>query len=270
VNSPIAQVFDQLRAKGHLAFIPFVTAGDPSLEVTGQLIRTLDHAGADLIEVGFPYSDPIADGPVIQSSYTRALGRKIKTREIFQMVASQSKEVKAPLVAMVSYAIIFRIGAVPFTKEAKEAGFSGLIVPDLPGDEASEFAKVSAAAGLDLIPLVAPTTPAERVKKILSTASGFVYCIAVAGVTGARATVAATLDAELAMLRTMTALPLAVGFGISGRDQVLGLKGKADGAIVGSALVKYLEACATDISQVDTAIGQIKAAAMELASAAHQ
>jgi tryptophan synthase alpha chain len=238
--------------------------------VTGRLIRTLDEARADLIEVGFPYSDPIADGPVIQSSYTRALARKIKTREIFATVAGISKEIKAPLVAMVSYAIIFRVGAAAFTKEAKEAGFSGLIVPDLPGDEASEFAKVSQAAGLDLIPLVAPTTPRERVQKILATASGFVYCIAVAGVTGARVTIAATLDAELAMLRTMTPLPLAVGFGISGPDQVMGLKGKADGAIVGSALVKHLEACANDVSLAGHAIEQIRAAATQLAEAAHQ
>ena len=169
-----------------MAFMPFLTAGDPNLAVTVRLVEELSAAGADLIEIGFPYSDPIADGPVIQASYTRALSRGLHVPDIFTAMASVSPKIKTPLVAMVSYAIIFRIGTESFVKQAAEAGFAGLIVPDLPGDEADEFHELVNRHGLDLIQLVAPTTPADRSARILKNASGFVYCIAVAGTTGTR------------------------------------------------------------------------------------
>lgn len=266
--NPIAEVFSQRTTAGQLAFIPFVTAGDPDLAMTVRVIQELAAAGADLIEVGFPYSDPIADGPVIQASYTRALNNKIKLVDIFAAVESLKGQVKTPLLAMVSYAIIFRHGPQAFVDHALKAGFSGLIVPDLPGDEAAEFAKIADAADLALIQLVAPTTPRERMKKILEHASGFVYCIAVAGTTGAREALPSDLAAMLKSLRATTTLPLAVGFGLSRPDQIRALHGLANGGIVGSALVKFLEH-ATDAVSSQTAVQKIRQLATEMAIAAH-
>lgn len=266
--NPIADIFSQRTTARQLAFIPFVTAGDPDLATTTRVIKELAAAGADLIEVGFPYSDPIADGPVIQASYTRALNNKVKLSGIFAAVESLKGEIKTPLLAMVSYAIIFRHGTQTFVDNAVKAGFSGLIVPDLPGDEAAEFAKIADAADLALVQLVAPTTPPERMQKILEHASGFVYCIAVAGTTGAREALPSDLAAMLDSLRKTTTLPLAVGFGLSRPEQIRGLHGLADGGIVGSALVKFLEQA--NESGSDAAVKALRQRAEELAQAAHQ
>jgi tryptophan synthase alpha chain len=269
--SRIAQVFAQRGQQCHLAFMPFLAAGDPDVQTTGRLIQELAAAGADLIEVGFPYSDPIADGPVIQSSYTRALNKRLKLKDIFHSIAAVSPTVSCPLVAMVSYAIIFRTGVESFVTQARDAGFSGLIVPDLPGDEASEFAALVTRHQMDLIQLVAPTTPADRAARILKNATGFVYCIAVAGTTGARAELAPQLADMLKSLRSQTSLPLAVGFGISRPEQVDQLRGLADGVIVGSAIVRHLEALATncDPIQTDAVMKQIADYASSIAKAAH-
>ena len=251
--------------------MPFIAAGDPDMPTTGCLIRELANAGADLIEVGFPYSDPIADGPVIQSSYTRALNKHLKLKEIFRGIAAVSSSVSCPLVAMVSYSIIFRTGVESFVTQAREAGFSGLIVPDLPGDEATEFAALVARHEMDLIQLVAPTTPVDRAARILKNATGFVYCIAVAGTTGARAELAPQLADMLKSLRSQTSLPLAVGFGISQPEQVEQLRGLADGVIVGSAIVRHLESLATngDAAHTDAVMKRIAEYAGSIARAAH-
>lgn len=239
--TPITDTFSRLKSEQRLAFMPFITAGDPDLGVTQSLLTELSTRGVDLIEVGFPYSDPIADGPVIQASYTRALGKHVTTQAIFDSVAAIKGQKLAPLVAMVSYAIIFRAGTQQFLQKAKAAGFSGLIVPDLPGDEAADLFALALAAGLDLIQLVAPTTPPERAREILKHCSGFVYCIAVAGTTGARDSIAPELLNQLRWLRGETKLPLCVGFGISQPEHLAPLKGLADGAIVGSAIVRRLQ-----------------------------
>ena len=252
-----------------MAFMPFLTAGDPNLNVTVRLVEELSAAGADLIEIGFPYSDPIADGPVIQSSYTRALAGRLQVPAIFDAIATVSSKIKTPLVAMVSYAIIFRIGNEAFVKRAAESGFAGLIVPDLPGDEADEFHNLVSQHGLDLIQLVAPTTPAARSARILKNASGFVYCIAVAGTTGVRATLAPQLAEMLKTLRSQTKLPLAVGFGLSRPEQVEQLHGLADGAIVGSAIVKHLEELSTDPGKIDDVVLRLVQYAKSIAAAAH-
>ena len=269
--SRIAPVFAQRTQQGQLAFMPFIAAGDPDMTTTGRLIQELAKAGADLIEVGFPYSDPIADGPVIQSSYTRALNKHLKLKDIFSGVAAVSSSVSCPLVAMVSYSIIFRTGVESFVTQARDAGFSGLIVPDLPGDEAGEFAALVARHQMDLIQLVAPTTPVDRAARILKNATGFVYCIAVAGTTGARAELAPQLADMLKSLRSQTSLPLAVGFGISQPDQVEQLRGLADGVIVGSAIVRHLEALASngDAANTDAVMKRIAEYAGSIARAAH-
>jgi tryptophan synthase alpha chain len=258
----ISQTFADLQHQGRMAFMPFITAGDPGLAMTQSLIRRLATANVDLIEVGFPYSDPIADGPVIQASYTRALAHKLHVSDLFAAMAALKCELLPPLVAMVSYAIIFRTGTERFVDQAKAAGFSGLIVPDLPGDEATELFQLVSSAGLDLVQLVAPTTPRERVREILKACSGFVYCIAVAGTTGVREHVAAELLAQLRWMREETDLPLCVGFGISRPEHLEPLRGAADGAIVGSGIVRYLQDIADgklSESQALDAIGQFAA-----------
>lgn len=255
-----------------MAFMPFVTAGDPDVATTVRLIRELAVCGVDLIEVGFPYSDPIADGPVIQASYTRALGKGLHVAAIFDAMKSlkdlpSGQSAIPPLVAMVAYAIIFRMGPSEFVNRAKEAGFAGLIVPDLPADEAAEMSALTRAAGLDLIQLIAPTTTKERTARILQTASGFLYCISVAGTTGVRAQLPAELRQQLQWLRTQTDLPLAVGFGVSRPEQVDELRGLADGAIVGSALVRHIAAISEQQTPVDAALQAASRFAAEMVAA---
>jgi tryptophan synthase alpha chain len=262
----INDAFTRLKSAGRLAFMPFITAGDPDMATTQQLLSELSARGVDLIEVGFPYSDPIADGPVIQASYTRALERKISTQAIFDGVG-RLKGQTAPLVAMVSYAIIFRTGTQAFLKKAGAAGFAGLIVPDLPGDEAEELFAQTREAGLDLVQLVAPTTPPERVRQILKHCSGFVYCIAVAGTTGAREAIAPELLQQLQWLRGETELPLCVGFGISRPEHLGPLRGLADGAIVGSAIVRRLQDVADGKLAADAAVRDVGEFAAQMVAA---
>jgi tryptophan synthase alpha chain len=264
----ISEVFSAVRSQGRMAFMPFVTAGDPDLAATQTLIGELGRRGVDLIEVGFPYSDPIADGPVIQASYTRALSRTLKVPQIFEALRTVSPQAP-PLVAMVSFALLLRRGAEWFVDHAQQAGFAGFIVPDLPGDEAGAVFELVRSRGLDLIQLVAPTTPRQRVKSILAHCSGFVYCVAVAGTTGERDRVATALLEQLRWLRQETDLPLAVGFGISRPEHVQPLHGLADGVIVSSGLVRRLEALADGSKSLDEVIEEVGAFAAEMAAACH-
>ena len=249
--------------------MPFVTAGDPDMETTLILLRALARRGVDLIEIGFPYSDPIADGPVIQASYTRALENGLQIEDIFAGLQSLREEGEQlpPVVAMVSFAIIFRIGPEAFLKRAAEAGFSGLIVPDFPGDEARSFTQRVTSHGLDLVQLVAPTTSSERAEKILQEARGFIYCISIAGTTGVRDQLPAELLEQLKEFRTKTDLPLAVGFGISNPEQVETLRGLADGVIVGSAIVRQMERLADDSVKTEEVIAEIGDFAAEMVAA---
>ncbi len=240
------------------------------MEMTLSLIRELSSKGVDLIEVGFPYSDPIADGPVIQASYTRSLNKGLHVQDIFDGVATLDRKLTAPLVAMVAFSIIYRIGVEKFLENASDSGFCGLIIPDLPGDEAEEMAEKVKEYHLDLVQLVAPTTPVHRVKKILKSATGFLYCIAVAGTTGARSELPEELNQQLEDLKKLTDLPLAIGFGISKPEHVEKLRGKGDGIIVGSAIVKHLENISADSESRTQVIQKIGLMAEELAQACHQ
>ncbi len=238
--SRISQVFSDASTSGRMAFMPFITAGDPSTETTAAVLKGLRDANVDLIELGFPYSDPIADGPVIQASYTRALDAGITVTGIFEMMDSLKEENLPPVLAMVSFAIIFRFGTNKFAQRAAEAGFSGLIIPDLPADEAGDMSHIAKQHNLDVVQLIAPTTTEQRTQEILDASSGFVYCVSVAGTTGVRKELPSELIQQLQSLRTSTDLPLAVGFGISGPDQVSQLENVADGVIVGSAIVRLM------------------------------
>lgn len=238
--NPIDDLFRRLRSANKKAFIPFITAGDPSPAATTDLIRDLDSSGCHLIEIGFPFSDPIADGPVIQASYTRALDRGLKIDAVFNCVEA-SRPVAAPLIGMVAYTLVYRRGPAAFVDRAKQAGFSGTIVPDLPVEEADAFAKICSDRDFSNILLVTPTTPMERAAKIVKRSTGFVYCVSVAGITGERDRLPDELLGQLRRLRDQTDLPLCVGFGVSKPEHVKMLREEADGVIVGSAIVRRLE-----------------------------
>lgn len=235
-----------MRARGARAFMPFVVAGDPDLATTARVIETLDGAGCQLCEVGFPFSDPVADGPVIQAAFTRALQKRVRVEDIFAMIREVAPRVRMPLVGMVSYSLVFRRGVEAFVSDAAAAGLAGLIMPDLPLEEADGLATVCAARGVDLVPLVTPKTDPARAAKICARASGFIYCVAVAGVTGERSGIADGIGERLRGLRELTTLPLCVGFGVSHPDQAAALRDFADGVIVGSAVVRQVETMAGD------------------------
>jgi tryptophan synthase alpha chain len=246
--NPIDALFRDLRAAKRAAFMPFVTAGDPDLAFTRELIPAIAEAGADMIEVGFPFSDPIADGPVIQASYTRALEKHLKLADLFAALKDVTGRPgwKTPLVAMASYSLIFKKGPAAFIDAAKAAGLSGMVVPDLPVEEAEDLSKLAAGRVFKLILLVTPTTSPERAEKVLKACGGFVYVVSVVGITGQRDQLPTGLRELLARLRRMTELPLCVGFGVSKPDHVRELKQIADGVIVGSALVKQLDRAVGD------------------------
>ena len=241
---------DRALAGGRTALIPFLTAGDPDLDATGRLVHGIAAAAAArdvpvVVELGFPYSDPIADGPTIQASYTRALGRGSRVGAILDAVASWrggDLPDELPLVAMASYSLVHRGGGRSLMGRAADAGLDGFIVPDLPAEEAAQVQADAAELGLRLIQLVAPTTPESRIDRLLAAASGFVYYVSVAGTTGARTALADDLPDRIAALKARTDLPVCVGFGIGTPEQVAQLRGAADGVIVGSAIVRRLGA----------------------------
>jgi tryptophan synthase alpha chain len=242
----IDSLFHRLRAARRKAFIPFLTAGDPDLDATIYLAQELAGRGASLIEIGFPYSDPIADGSVIQASYTRALEKGLRVGDIFKTIRRLAdspafKKEGVPLVAMVSYSLVHHRGPERFLEQAQAAGLGGAIVPDLPVEEAEELAALAAARDFKLIQLVTPTTPRDRAVRIAKVSTGFLYCVSVTGITGERSRLPEELPEQLGWLRKQTDLPLCVGFGISRPEHVRLLRPLVDGIIVGSALVRRLE-----------------------------
>jgi tryptophan synthase alpha chain len=239
--SAIDQLFTNLRRKKRKALMPFVTAGDPDLAFTAAVLREVVKRGTHLCEVGIPYSDPIADGPVIQASYTRALTHKIRLADILETLGGVAGELAAPLVTMVSYAIVYRHGLEKYVDEVCERGIAGMIVPDLPVEESAELSKICSRCELSLIQLVTPTTPRERAVRIAESSSGFLYYVSVAGITGERTELPAELVDNVGWLRTQTDLPICIGFGISRPEHVKLLAPVADGLIVGSAIVRRME-----------------------------
>jgi tryptophan synthase alpha chain len=226
---------------GRIGLFPFIPVGYPDLQTTRELIPAIQRAGASAIEIGIPFSDPIADGPVVQEAFTAALAKKLRLADVFATIAAVRDQVSIPLIAMVSYSIVFRYDLDRFLKEAKSAGFDGLIIPDLPPPEAQKVTDKVRAAGLDTILLVAPTTAPERRAEVARLCSGFVYYLSVAGTTGERDKLPADLEANLRQLRTITRTPVCVGFGVSKPQHVAQLNGLADGAIVGSAIVRRMQ-----------------------------
>ncbi len=235
-NESIRAAFESGNGK---AFIPFITCGDPDLEATKALVFALQDAGADIIELGIPFSDPTAEGPVIQGANLRALSGGVTTDAILEMVAEIRAQVRIPLVFMTYGNIVYHYGIERFCERAEDAGIDGLILPDTPYEEKDEFAPACAAHGIAYISLIAPTSD-ERVAMIAAEAQGFVYCVSSLGVTGTRDAITTDIDALVARVRSVTDVPVAVGFGISSPEQAAAMAAKSDGAIVGSALVKLV------------------------------
>ncbi len=233
--------FKSLRDDSQCALIPFITAGDPDLETTAQALRVLDQSGADIIELGVPYSDPLADGPTIQAAATRALQRGVRLDDVLEMVKNVAPEVKAPIILFAYYNPILNRGIESFLKEIAAVGVQGLVVPDLPLEEAESLLKPAAEIGIEVILLVAPTSPQERIEAIAQQSQGFIYLVSVTGVTGMRTQLESRVQDILVQMRTVTDKPIGVGFGISQPEQAQQVKNwGADAVIVGSAFVKRL------------------------------
>ncbi|EAW34828.1 tryptophan synthase subunit alpha [Lyngbya sp. PCC 8106] len=244
----VSEKFESLRhsqstdsTQRHCAIIPFITAGDPNLETTAQALQVLDQNGADLIELGVPYSDPLADGPVIQAAATRALQRGTRLEAVLEMLQTVSPSLKVPIILFTYYNPILHRGIEPFLQQIYNAGARGLVVPDLPLEEAPSLLKPASEMGIEVTLLVAPTSPKERIERIACQSQGFIYLVSVTGVTGMRTQVQTRVQDLLQLMRTVTDKPIGVGFGISQPEQARSLRDwGADAVIVGSAVVKRL------------------------------
>ena len=237
----VSEAFERCKAAGKVAFVPFLCAGDPDLETTKEAIKILDRAGATVIELGVPYSDPLADGPTIQAAATRALSKGCPMDSVLNMLAEVSPHIKAPIVMFTYFNPIMAMGCEKFCKRAVEAGAKGLLVPDLPMEETQLIRPDATAAGLQMVLLATPVTPLERMKQIAELTEGFMYLVSVTGVTGARVSIADNVGTLVKTIKETSNKPVAVGFGISTPEHVKKVVSwGADGVIVGSALVRTL------------------------------
>ncbi len=247
-----------LKDKDKKALIPFLMAGDPDLSVTGALMDTLAENGADVLELGVPFSDPLADGPVLQAAADRALASGVTPPDVFSLAAGFSKKYEVPVVLLVYYNLLLKRGLGRFCREAAESGVSALVVPDLPFEEAGELEKVAAACGVINIRFLSLTTSEERIKKICRGARGFIYCVTVTGVTGCREKLAGGIENTVAAARRYTNTPLALGFGISTEQQAREAAKTGDAVIVGSSLVQKIAGVKSEAEKCRAAVEFIK------------
>jgi tryptophan synthase alpha chain len=239
--SSISQRFQQLKQRQQCALIPFITAGDPDLETTAKALEVLDSNGADFIELGVPYSDPLADGPTIQAAATRALQRKIQLEDVLQLVAKVSPNLQAPIILFTYYNPILNRGIESFFQQIAAVGVKGLVIPDLPVEEAGKVLEVAQAHKVEVILLVAPTSSQERIEAIAKQSQGFIYLVSVTGVTGMRSQIGGRVKELLGNIRELTDKPIGIGFGISNAEQAKQMQEwGADAVIVGSAFVQRL------------------------------
>ena len=239
--SRIETTFAALKQRRETALIPFITAGDPDLGTTADLILTLVEAGADMVELGVPFSDPMADGPTIQAASERALAAGTTLAGILQLVADVRKKTQVPLILMGYYNPVFCYGSEQFIRDAAAAGVDALLLVDLPPEEADEINTVMAESGVDLITLLAPTTPRERMERLAVAAKGYLYYVSMTGVTGAQKISPADIRVAVEEIKAMANIPVGVGFGIATAEDARAVGAFADGVIVGSALVKIIE-----------------------------
>lgn len=247
----IGDRFAMLRARGEKALIPFLTAGDPDLETTEALVLAMAEAGADLIELGVPFSDPTAEGPTIQRSSARALARGTSLRAILQLVAKLRDRVDLPLVLMGYANPIHAMGAEAFAKAASEVGVDGIIVPDLTPEDGRPYLDPCRAAGIDPILLAAPTTRPERLEMLVRETRGFLYYVSLQGVTGARGDLAQGIEAKVRQAQALGTTPVCVGFGVGTPEQAKAIGAYADGVVIGSAIVDRIEAAGSSQSAVE-------------------
>ena len=252
----IEKKFQDLRQQDARAFMPYLCAGDPTPKLTGELLLTLEEAGADLIELGVPFSDPIADGPTIQRASERALTHRISLQQILDMVSGLRHKTEIPIALMSYYNPIFRMGEKRFCHAAQEAGVDGVIVPDLPVEEAQPLLDVAPQFGLSTIFLVAPTSPPARMKSIAVVSTGFIYCVSLTGVTGTRTTLSSDVAPMITELRKHTDKPIGVGFGVSTPEHASQVAEVADGVIVGSAIINVIEENKDDKTRLLAAVKQ--------------
>lgn len=244
--SRIDNTFKRLRSRGEVALIPYIMAGDPNPERTCELVIEMAGQGADIVELGVPFSDPIADGPTIQKASERALKEKMSPSKILSLVTNLRMRTQIPIVLMTYYNPILKFGQERFVEEAISSGVDGLIIPDLPPEEGQVLLSYSKRLGLNIILLLAPTSTEERIKKISSASSGFIYYVSITGITGARLDDIEEVKRKLAEIRGYTSKPISVGFGISSPAQVAEAARFADGVVVGSAIVKKIEEIGDD------------------------
>lgn len=237
----IDKKFQELKTKKKPAFIPFITAGDPDLQTTKDLILEFEKRGADIIELGIPFSDPIADGPIIQASYYRALMKGTKVAHILDMVSEVRKKSEIPIVSMVSYSTVFKKGYQVFIENAMRAGLDGLTIPDMPVEENHELFELAKKHDFKIVCFIAPTTTEHRVTMIAQKAQGFLYYISVVGITGIRDKLPDDVIQNIRKLKQMTQIPVAVGFGVSTSEHARMIGSVADGVIVGSAIMREIE-----------------------------
>lgn len=234
----IKRRFRELRKKDRKAFIAYIMAGDPSLEKTKDLVRLLEECGADIIELGVPFTDPLADGPVIQRAAERALAEGVTLREVIALVGDLRASTDIPIVLMTYYNPVFKYGEEAFMREASASGVDGLIVPDLPPDEAGSLIKLARDCGMDTVFLLAPTSTPDRVRAVAKASRGFIYYVSITGITGARLHLDPAVQESIGAIRDITNTPVAVGFGVSTPEEARAVSDIADGVIVGSAIVK--------------------------------
>lgn len=236
----IDKKFQDLKKSGKAAFIPYVTAGDPELDISTKIILTLSETGADIVEIGIPFSDPLADGPIIQAAVSRALDAGMTVKKVLSLVRAIRRKSEVPIILFTYLNPILKYGLRKFAADARSAGADGVLVLDLPPEESAEYKKIMDAAGLKTIYLVAPTSTDERIRKIARYSTGFIYCISRTGVTGLARSTSYELEGLVRRIRKHSKLPLAVGFGVSDRAQVQEMGRIADAVVVGSAIVKVI------------------------------
>lgn len=263
----ISQTFKALKRKNRKAFIPYITAGDPDMETTAKIVSVLIGAGADIVELGIPFSEALADGPVIQRAIERSLKAGISIKKIFALVKRLRRKIDIPIVFMTYYNIIFNYGVARFVKDAKISGADGVIVPDLPMEEALDLKKAASIEDFYVIMLAAPTTSLDRFKKISRYSKGFIYYVSLTGVTGARKELPRELKERLLKFKGVTRKPVCVGFGVSNSKAAKLIKSAADGVIVGSAIIDRIE---KNLSNKDKMTESVKKFAQGLAKAIHQ
>jgi tryptophan synthase alpha chain len=238
--SRIATTFRRLKKDGEKAFIPYIMSGDPSLERTKEIVLLFEKCGADIVELGVPFSDPLADGPTIQRASERALQNNVTLKKVISFVKDLRTVTQIPIVLMTYYNPVFKYNENDFIKDAKEAGVDGVIIPDLPPDEAEHFIKLSKEASIDTIFLLAPTSTDDRIKRVTKASSGFIYYVSITGITGASLLLDGSMETLISRIRGFTKKPIAVGFGVSTPEEASAVAKVSDGVIIGSAIVKKI------------------------------